>query len=225
MTDTPHYHGHRQRLREKFRENPRHLADYELLELLLAYALPRRDTKPMAKALLQRFETLAEVMHTDPDDLRQIHGLGDGASLLFALLQELRARAEAQPRKEKLVISHPSVVGQMAMARLGALKTEEVWAAFVDAKLRLMSFEPLSQGTVGEAPVYVREVLRKAIEHQAYGVFLVHNHPGGDASPSKADVAITRELVQAATVMQIRVLDHVIVTHQEYVSLQQRGLL
>ena len=225
MSDAPHYHGHRQRLRERFLAGPASLADYELLELLLTYALPRRDTKPIAKAMLARLGSMADVLAAQPEDLRRVEGLGQGTELFWKLLQECRARADQQPPKARISLSHPSVVANMAMSRLGLLKVEEFWVALVDAKLRLISWEQVSKGTVGHAPVYVREVLKLGLERQAHGIFLVHNHPGGDPRPSREDVAITQELIQGAQAVGLRVLDHLIVTQNDYSSLQQEGLL
>ncbi|GAB7078534.1 JAB domain-containing protein [Megalodesulfovibrio paquesii] len=225
MSNAPHYHGHRQRLRERFLSAPSGMADYEILELLLTYILPRRDTKPIAKAMLTRLGSMADVLAAQPEDLRRIEGLGQGAELFWKLLQECRARADQQPHKARIPLSHPSVVANMAISRLGALKTEEFWVALVDAKLRLISWEQVSKGTVGHAPVYVREVLKLALERQAYGIFLVHNHPGGDPRPSREDIDLTQELRQGAQAVGLQVLDHLIVTQQDYLSLQQEGLL
>lgn len=225
MAGTPHYHGHRERLRERFQKGGTALADYEVLELFLTFLLPRRDTKPIAKALLHNLGGMREVLAAQPEDLRRIDGLGKNAELFWKVLQECQARAAAAPLSAKLKCDHPAVVATMAMGRLGPLKTEEFWMALVDTKLRLISWDQVSKGSIGHAPVYIREVLKLALERQAHGMILVHNHPGGDVRPSKDDIEITQELKQCAEAVNVRLLDHIIVTLEDYLSLQQEGYL
>ncbi len=225
MADAPHYQGHRERLRDRFKASPTAMADYEVLELFLTFLLPRRDTKPIAKSMLHHLGGLQEVLRAQPEDLRRIDGLGKNAELFWKVLQELQARAEESPVKARLKCDHPAVVGTMAIGRLGALKTEEFWVALVDTRLRLMAWEQVSKGTIGHAPVYVREVLKLALERQAHGMILVHNHPGGDLKPSQEDLRITRDLMEGSKALEVRVLDHIIVTQEDYISLQMSGYL
>ncbi len=221
----PHYLGHRQRLRERLLAEPKVLADYELLELLLGQVLPRRDTKPLAKALLARFGTLREAMNARADALRELPGFGEGLLGHWELLRELFARLGEAPVRERQVFSGPEVVAEAARARIGHLGVEEFWVALVDNKNRLVAWERVGRGTVDETPMYPREVLALALKHQASGVILAHNHPGGDPSPSVQDRELTRRMVRAAQELGLRVLDHVIVAEARHFSFQDAGLL
>lgn len=224
-TPPPHYLGHRQRLREKLLTTPAALADYELLELLLGQVLPRRDTKPLAKDLLARFGTLRGAMLARPEELVDVQGFGEGLSGHWALVRELFARLGEEPVRQRQVFSGPEVVAEAARARLGHLRVEEFWVALVDNKNRLMAWERVSTGTVDETPVYPREVLALALKHQASGLILAHNHPGGDPSPSVQDRDLTRRIATSARELGLRVLDHLIVTEGAHFSFQEAGLL
>jgi len=224
-TPPPHYLGHRQRLREKLTTEPKALADYELLELLLGQVLPRRDTKPLAKDLVARFGSLREVMTARPEALCEVKGFGESLAGHWALLREIFARLGEAPVREKQVFSGPEVVAEAARARIGHLKVEEFWVALVDNKNRLMAWERVGKGTVDETPVYPREVLALALKHQASGLILAHNHPGGDPSPSVQDRELTRRIARAAQELGLRVLDHLIVTEAAHFSFQDAGLL
>lgn len=224
-TDNPHYHGHRQRLRERLARDPRSLADYELLELLLGQVLTRQDTKPLAKELLARCGTLQGVFAAGEAELLAVPGFGPGLASLWNLWRELWARLHEAPVRARQVLSSPEVVADLARARLGSSRAEAFWVALVDNKNRLLAFEAVAQGTVDQAAVYPREVLTLALRHQASGVVLVHNHPGGDPHPSTQDVDLTRRMVRAATDLGLRVLDHVIVAEGGFFSFQDQGLL
>lgn len=224
-TPPPHYLGHRQRLREKLQSEPKALADYELLELLLGQVLPRRDTKPLAKALLARFGTLRGVLTARPEALLEVPGFGEGLTGHWTLLAEVFARLGEAPVRERQVFSGPEVVAEAARARIGHLPVEEFWVALVDNKNRLVAWERVGKGTVDETPVYPREVLALALKHQASGVILTHNHPGGDPAPSIQDRDLTRRICRAAQELGLRVLDHLIVTESAHFSFQDAGLL
>jgi DNA repair protein radc len=224
-TPPPHYLGHRQRLREKLTAEPKSLADYELLELLLGQVLPRRDTKPLAKELVARFGTLRGVLTARPEALLQVEGFGESLAGHWALLAELFARLGEAPVREKQVFTGPEVVAEAARARIGHLAVEEFWVALVDNKNRLMAWERVGKGTVDETPVYPREVLALALKHQASGVILAHNHPGGDPQPSIQDRDLTRRIAASARELGLRVLDHLIVAEKGHFSFQDAGLL
>lgn len=224
-TPPPHYLGHRQRLREKLHSEPKALADYELLELLLGQVLPRRDTKPLAKELLTAFGSLRGVLFARPEELCDHKGFGEALLGHWALVREVFARLNEAPVRERQVFSGPEVVAEAARARIGHLRVEEFWVALVDNKNRLMAWERVGRGTVDETTVYPREVLALALAHQASGVILAHNHPGGDPSPSTADRELTRRIAQAAQNLGLRVLDHLVVTETRHFSFQEAGLL
>jgi len=221
----PHYLGHRQRLRKKLQTEPKALADYELLELLLGQVLPRRDTKPLAKALVARFGSLREVLQAGPEALRAVDGFGEALAGHWALLREVFARVAEASVRERQVFTGPEVVAEAARARIGHLKVEEFWVALVDNKNRLMAWECVGRGTVDQTAVYPREVLALALKHSASGVILAHNHPGGDAKPSQADLDLTRRINRSAQELGLRVLDHLVVTEAGHFSFQEAGFL
>jgi DNA repair protein RadC len=221
----PHYLGHRQRLREKLLAEPKALADYELLELLLGQVLPRRDTKPLAKELVTRFGSLRDVLQAMPEELCAIKGFGETLAGHWALLREVFARVSEAPVRQREVFSGPEVVAAAARARSGHLRVEECWVALVDNKNRLIAWERVGLGTVDQSTVYPREVLALALKHSASGVILAHNHPGGDPKPSQTDLDLTRRISRAAQELGLRVLDHLVVTEGSHFSFQDAGLL
>ncbi|MEF2231204.1 MAG: DNA repair protein RadC [Pseudodesulfovibrio sp.] len=222
--DKPHYLGHRQRLREKLVRDGRSLADYEILELVLASVLPRRDTKPLAKALIERFGSLKEALMARPDRI-DVKGMGGAARAHWALLQELFARLGEDAARRGSPLSDPTLVAKAAMARIGSKGTEEFWAAYLDTKNRLIAWEQVSKGTVNATPVFPREIMATALRLEATGVILAHNHPGGDPTPSVEDVLLTERIRESAEGLDIRILDHLIVTDRDYYSFNERGRL
>lgn len=217
--------GHRARLRTRLAKNPQDLADYELLELLLAHALPRKDTKPMAKALLARFGSMDEVLRTDPDRLTEVQGLGQGVAMFWRLLQECHARRAQDCVRDKVKFSSPEQVRSMVCARLGHLAKEEFWVILVDNQNRLINFERVFSGTVDQTAAYPREILELTLRHKASGLILVHNHPGGDPTPSVQDKNLTESVSRGAKELGIRLLDHLIVTGETYSSFRSLNLL
>lgn len=222
---TPHYIGHRQRLKEKLVRNSRSLADYEILELALASVLPRRDTKPLAKELMERFGSLKEVIMAQPDRLAEIKGVGAGVQAQWTLLQELFARLGEASARRGTSFSGPEAVAQAAMARIGNKGAEEFWVVFLDTKNRVIAWEQMSKGTTDATPVFPREIVKEALRSDATGLILAHNHPGGDPTPSTEDVLITDKVRRAADALGIAVLDHIIVTDHNYYSFNDHGRL
>lgn len=223
--DKPHYHGHRERLRERLLREPRGLADYEVLELLLARTLPRQDTKPLAKELLRRFGSLHDVLYAPDARLAEVKGFGAALVASWALYRELWARMREPSALRREVLSGPEMVAEGAKARFGSSGVEEFWVALLDNKNRVLAWERVSRGTVDETPVYPREVLALALRHQASGLILTHNHPGGDPRPSEEDVQLTLRIKRAADDLGVRLLDHLVVTDREHYSFQAHGLL
>ncbi|QGY40044.1 DNA repair protein RadC [Pseudodesulfovibrio cashew] len=221
----PHYHGHRKRLREKLVENSRGLADYELLELVLAQIFTRKDTKPLAKAVLARFGSLKDALTASPDQLQEVEGVGPGVAAHWVLLQELFARLGEAGARTREPLSDPAEVARAAMARIGSKGTEEFWAAFLDTKNRVIAWERVSRGTVNATPVFPREIMARALKLEASGIILAHNHPGGDPTPSMEDVRLTERIRETAEGLDIRVLDHLVVTDHDYYSFNETGRL
>jgi len=221
----PHYLGHRRRLKDRLMENPRSLADYEVLELLLGYVNVRRDTKPLAKELLTRFGSLRGALNARMGELRDIPGFGPGVEEFLTLWREAWARFQEQPLRDRVVFTSPDIVAEAAKARIGAAEHEEFWMALVDNKNRLIGWELVSKGTVDQAAVYPREVLGAALARKASGIILVHNHPGADPRPSVQDAQFTQRIKHAARELDIRVLDHLVVTENRFFSFQAEGML
>ena len=221
----PLHLGHRGRLKERLRRDSRALADYEVLELLLGFANPRRDNKPLAKELLHRLGSLRGVHQARPGELLDVDGFGQGLEVFWILLREFWARVGEQPVLERVLVDDPKVVADLARERLGVLAHEEFWALFLDAANRALGWERVSRGTVDQTPVYPREVLAMALKREAAAVILVHNHPGGDPRPSPMDRDITRQVQLAAHGLGVKVADHVIVTHKDYFSFKKARLM
>ncbi|PIE69314.1 MAG: hypothetical protein CSA21_02565 [Deltaproteobacteria bacterium] len=221
----PYFHNHRQRLRERFAANASHMADYEILELLLTYAIPRKDTKSQAKALLERFGSLGGVFQARESAFKSIPGIGDSTQLFFQLLEECRIRTTQTPITDKAVVSSPDDVSEMVIARLGRCEHEEFWVILVDTKNRLQGFEKVSTGTIDQAPVFPREIMTLALEHRSSGIILVHNHPGGDPTPSSHDIKLTKRLQQVGQAMGVRILDHLIVAENNAYSFREHELI
>ena len=223
--EPPHYLGHRRRLKDRLMDNPRALADYEVLEIVLGYVNVRRDNKPLAKELLRRFGNVRGVLTARLEEMRDIPGFGPGAEEFLTLWREVWARFHEQPLRDRVVLNSPEIVAEMARSRIGVKEHEEFWMALVDNKNRLVGWEQVSKGTVDQAAVYPREVISVALRHKAGGVILVHNHPGADPRPSVQDVELTRRIVSAAREMDIRVLDHLVITENRFYSFQSEGML
>jgi len=225
MNKDPHYHGHRRRLREKLLSNPRQLADYEVMECLLAQVIPRQDTKPLAKELLFRFGSLRGAIQASGEELLLTPGVGPSCAAFFALLRETVARFGEAPAREGAALKDARTVADLARARLAGKKNEEFWVALVDSSNRVQAWECVSVGTEGRATVYPREVLALALGRKASGFFMVHNHPGGDARPSDDDVALTDRLARIAHDLDVRLVDHIIVTDNDYFSFRAQNML
>ena len=223
--NAPHYAGHRQRLKDKLADNSRALADYEILEMVLAAALPRRDTKPLAKELISHFGSLKGAIMARPDQLDSVSGIGPGVQTHWRLLQELYARlGEAQARRGA-AFSDPEDVARAAIARMGSKGTEEFWVLFLDTRNRVIEWKQVARGTVNATPVFPREIMATALRLEATNIILAHNHPGGDPTPSKEDVLLTGLIREAAAGLDITVLDHLVVTDHDYYSFNDHGLL
>lgn len=220
-----HYLGHRERLRERIDADPRTLPDYEVLELLLTYALPRKDTKPIAKDMISRFGSLGAALLADPVRIAEIPGLGEGAARFWRTLHECQARKACNVIVQKEKFSSPDQVRDMVCSRLGHLTKEEFWIILVDNQNRLIRFERVFQGTVDQTAAYPREILELALRHHASGLILVHNHPGGDPVPSLQDRTLTETISRLGQDLGLRLLDHLIVTAESYSSFRTLGLL
>ncbi len=223
---TPHFHGHRDRLRARFAEaGGEALADYELLELALFRAIPRRDVKPLAKALIARFGDLGRVCAAPVDQLASVAGVSDKAALDLKLLQAVAVRIAREQVVGRTVISSWSALLDYLRTALQHAGTEEFRVLFLDKKNRLVKDEFQATGTVDHAPVYPREVVKRAIALDASALILVHNHPSGDPTPSNADIEMTRRVIEAGRPFDIVVHDHIVVGRERTASFKALGLL
>ncbi|MCV0426408.1 MAG: DNA repair protein RadC [Roseibium sp.] len=225
-TVTSDHKGHRQRLRERFRKTgEQSLADYELLEFLLFSALPRQDTKPIAKALLQRFGSFSAALAAPRARLKEIDGLSDiSVDTLKAVHASIIRYHRAELDERRLLDSWSKVI-EYLQASMELSTVEQFRILFLDKKNGLIADEVQQTGTVDHTPVYPREVIRRALEHSATALILVHNHPSGDPTPSRADIQMTQKIIEVATPLGIEVHDHIIVGLRNNVSLRGMQLI
>jgi DNA repair protein RadC len=225
MGDESDTNGHRGRLRQRLLTDPNGLLDHELVEYLLALAIPRRDTKPLAKALLKEFGGIAGLLTADPEAIGHIKGMGETSIAAIkiahaAALRMLRAEVEAKP-----VLANWQALLDYLRADMAHGGIERVRVLHLNTRNMLIRDEELSQGTIDEAPVYVREVIRRAMDLKSAAIILVHNHPSGDPAPSRADIDLTRAVIQAGKPLNIAVHDHIIIGTKGFTSLRGQGLI
>lgn len=221
----PHYAGHRERLRERAGAGLPALPDYELLELFLFRSIPRGDVKPLAKQLLARFGSLGAVLGATADELRTVAGVGEAVALDLKLLHEASLRTAREQVARRPAISSWSALLAYVKTALAHESREQFRVLFLDKRNQLVADEVMNRGTVDHAPVYPREVVRRALELSASAVILVHNHPGGDPTPSVADIDMTKQVVSAARSLRITVHDHLVVARHGVASFKALGLL
>lgn len=219
MPDKELLRGHRKRLRARLECEPQAVSDSEVLELLLGLAITRRDTKALAHALLRHFGNIRAVLDARSDELEQIEGFGPGLMALWRLLREMMARYAVAPLVAREVLASPEAVASVARQRLGNLSHEESWLALVDTQNHLISWERLRRGGINCIAIQPRDVLELALLRKASGIVLIHNHPGGCSSPSRADLDLTKEIQNLAPSLGLRLLDHVIVTSGDCYSI------
>jgi DNA repair protein RadC len=222
----PHYHGHRERLRQRFREaGSEALSDYELLELLLFRALPRRDVKPLAKSLLQKFGSFAEVIAAPETRLAEVNGLGASGITELKIVQAAASRLLRGAVAKRRVLSSWSSVLDYCRSAQAFADREQFRILFLDKRNQLIADEIQGTGTVDHTPVYPREVVKRALELSATAIILVHNHPSGDPTPSHADIEMTQQIITVAKPLGIAVHDHIIVGKEGHVSLKGLKLI
>ncbi|ASY62856.1 DNA repair protein RadC [Sinorhizobium sojae CCBAU 05684] len=216
-----HYHGHRDRLRTRFREQGESaLADYEVLELILFRLIPRRDTKPIAKALLARFGTLAGVFGAPQHLLQEVKGIGETVALDLKLIATAAQRMLKSDLRDKQVLSSWSALIDYCHAAMAHETKEQFRILFLDKRNALIADEVQQRGTIDHTPVYPREVVKRALELSATALILVHNHPSGDPTPSRADIEMTKLIADAAKPLGITVHDHIIIGKDGHVSMK-----
>jgi DNA repair protein RadC len=220
----PHQLGHRERLRERAAKGLEPLPDYELLELYLFRTFARGDVKPLAKALLSRIVSLGGVLSASVEELRTVAGVGEAAALDLKLLYEATLRLGRESVGKRTVISSWSALLGYVRVALANEPREQFRVLFLDKKNQLIADEVMNRGTVDHAPVYPREVMRRALELSSSSVILVHNHPSGDPTPSRADIDMTQQIVEAGRSLRISVHDHLVVGREGVASFKALGL-
>jgi DNA repair protein RadC len=224
--ETPGHLGHRARMREKLLgAGPEALLDHELLEMVLFLALPRRDTKPIARALLARFGSFANAIAAPLHELRDVEGLGEAGAAALRTVQAAALRlARAEVMDQPVLNNWDRLLSYLTVA-LTRERVEQFRVLFLDTRNRLIADEAQARGTVNHTPVYPREVVKRALELQATALILVHNHPSGDPTPSRADLDMTQEIKAAAGSLGIVLHDHLVVGNGRHLSFRREGLL
>jgi DNA repair protein RadC len=221
----PHYFGHRERLRQRLVDaGAENLPDYELLEVILFASNPRGDVKPLAKQLLDHFGGFAAVISAEPDDLAAA-GLGLAGIAAVKSVREAALRLMHAELKDRPVVGSWDKLIDYCSAHIAHGKVEEFHILFLDRKNVLLRHERQQKGTVDHTPVYPREVVKRALELEASALILVHNHPSGDPTPSRADIAVTQDIKKAGAALGVTVHDHVIIGRNRHVSLRDLGLI
>jgi len=225
-SEKPHYHGHRARLRQRFLTGgPGALQDYELLELLLTFAIPYSDVKPLAKRVIEHFGSFNHVFDAPAEALMEFTGLREYSTVLIKLVKacsEYTLKAEAIKRQQ---LKSLDTLVDYCRASMGGLPDEQFRVIFLNSQNEVIAEEIVQEGTVNQTVVYPRKVLELALKHKATGLILVHNHPSGNLTPSTADQDLTRSLIKASRALNLTVLDHLIIGRQGYFSLAEQNML
>lgn len=224
--ETLHFLGHRQRLRERFlKPGGDHLPDYELLELILFSARPRGDVKPLAKRLLRHFGSFDAVIYADAAELSRIDEVGDAAIAALKMIQVASQRLLKAEVKDRPVIQSWAALMDYCQLAMAKSRIEEFRVLFLNHRNALMADEVMQRGTIDHTPVYPREIIKRALELSASSIILLHNHPSGDPTPSKADIDMTKRIIDAGKAVNIAVHDHVIISESGPYSFSSYGLL
>jgi DNA repair protein RadC len=218
--------GHRQRLRSKIlTSGTEALADYELLEMLLFAAIPRADTKPLAKRLIKEFHNLGGVMSASNERLRKLENVGDAVVATIRVAEKLGEKLLRSNIEKRSILGSWQALLEYCQGTMGRKDVEHFRILFLNNKNHLIADEVQQTGTVNHTAVYPREVVKRALELGAVSLILVHNHPSGDTTPSKSDIQMTEEIIKAASALNISIHDHLIVSQNESTSLKSLGLM
>ena len=224
--DTPHYQGHRERLKNRFlRGGLDAFHDHEVIELLLFYGIARKDVKPLAKSLLTTFGNLKGILDADIMALTAIPGITLHTATLFKLVKGINVLYLKERAKRKTQISCTSELLDYCKTTLGGLKDEHFRVVYLDAQNQLIDMETIQEGIVNQAVVYPRQVLENALRLKASAMILVHNHPSGNIKPSDADIRLTKTIQEAARMLEILVHDHIIIGENCFFSFREEGMM
>jgi DNA repair protein RadC len=223
---SPHYLEHRQRLKKKYVESGiDSFHNYEALELLLSYAIPRRDIKPLAKKLIEAFGSLRKVMDAEIQELMNIKGIGSHAALMIKIAKDISVLYLKDHAMEKPQITCTSELLDYCKTAMGGLKDEHFFVIYLDTQNKIIDIEEIQEGIVNQAVVYPRRVLENALKQKASAIILVHNHPSGHLKPSDADLRLTKLIQDTAKVLDILVHDHIIIGENRFYSFREEGMI
>jgi DNA repair protein RadC len=224
--ETSSQEGHRKRLRERFNQSGLEaFLDYEIVELLLTLGTPRKDCKSQAKEAIQRFKTLRGVLEASPEQLQEVRGIGPTHVFVIRFIQELARQFLKEQLLDRPYCRSSREVFDYLYYSMRDLKKEVCKVMFLDSQNHVLGIEDLCEGTLNASAVYPREIIQSAVKHHAMALIFVHNHPAGNPQPSDNDRQITQDLVFAAGVMQIKVLDHIVIGDNRYFSFADAGLI
>jgi DNA repair protein RadC len=222
----PHYLGHRSRLRKRLLDSKQgQLPDYEILELILCLSYPRTDVKPLAKKLIEEFGSFAKVINLSPEILSKVKGVAESVISSFRIIQEAASRLIKEEISSKPIIESWKALLDYCRATMGHINTEQFRVLYLDRKNMVIADELQEFGTVNQVAIYPREIMKKALHHEASSIILVHNHPSGNTKPSRADIEMTKQISQIGILMGIDIHDHIIVSSKNYFSFKSNGLL
>jgi len=218
--------GHREKMRQRFlKSGLESFADHEALELLLYYAIPRKDTNPIAHALMERYGSLSAVLTAPVEDLKNVAGIGESAAVLLKMAPQIAKKARIADAEKEIILNTVSRVGAYLLERYDGEKHEVLYQLCLDRKGRLLVCKCLNEGGISSAEMDVRRLMENAILTQASGVILAHNHPSGIALPSAEDIAATSRAKEALKTIDVELVDHIIVADGDFVSMQRSGYL
>ena len=217
--------GHRQRARERFLNNPDAISDYDLLELLLFLIIPRADTKPIAKKLIDKYKTLNNIFNAEKTQLTNDGINGDALKYIFLLMTTTQKRLLNEEMKEQKIIDNYELLIKYCQSSIGAMKEEQFRVLFFNNKFKLLEDVVFGSGEISFSTISCKEIVKKSLEIKAENVILYHNHPNQDLSPSLDDINTTKAIIDALKPININVLDHVIISGKKYFSFKEEGLL
>jgi len=221
-----YFRGHRQRIKERFlRSGLKDWKDYEILELALTFAVARKDTKQIAKQVIEKFGNLKNVLNSDIERLKEIKGIKDHAAFLIYFLKSFAVKYSELELAEKEKISSPSDTVVFLKTLIGSSKDEIFYAIFMNASNKILFYDEINRGVVNKSAVYPRKIVELALKHNATSVIVAHNHPGGGCNPSQNDIIATEAVLKALKTVDISLLDHMIVTDKNYYSFKDNGLI
>ena len=216
--------GHKKRLKEKFLKGGLHsLTDYEVIELVLSLAIVRKDVKPLAKELLERFGSFSDLLDAGPEELLSVNGMGPSAVSVLRLVKESSVKYLQGKSRKRCIVSSPSALIDYCRAAMKGLRDEEFRVIFLNSRNEIIEDEVLCKGTVDQTAVYPRKIIERALYHSASSMVFVHNHPSGCMIPSEADKELTRILKDAAGTIQMKVHDHLIIGKEGHYSFAEEG--